>query len=347
MLYYLDNWLSEADSSHPTGPEARIESRRRATMNGGTVSDSLLPNLVKRRTSGPNENYARELMELHTLGVDGGYSQRDVNEVARAFTGWTIWRHDLGGEFLFMAPWHDAGAKVVLGHALAGGRGIEDGEDVLDLVSRHPSTARFIALKLATRLVCDRPPKAIVDAAAQTFTKTDGDIREVIRTIVTSPGFLGEETFRSKVKTPFEFVVSTARALGAFPDTTARTADAIAQLGQPVWGRDTPDGWPDNAQAWMNHGGLLGRVNFATGAVEEFLPEVDFSIWATGMGLPSLTSDAAVQRVVDVLLWGKASADTRKQMLRAMITGQELLPPINRLSRMVAVALSSPEFQRR
>src|SRR5438094_2615090 len=158
----------------------------------------------QRQRQGLNENYGRELLELHTLGVDGGYTQQDVINVARAFTGWTINPPPQGGGFIFREQMHDADPKVVLGHNLAGGRGMEDAEDVLTIVSRSPATARFIARKLAIRFVSDSPPVALVNRAAATFLKTDGDIRETVRTIITSPEFFSQSAFRSKVKSPFE-----------------------------------------------------------------------------------------------------------------------------------------------
>src|SRR4051812_9131210 len=161
-----------------------------------------LDNRLSSSIRGINENYARELLELHTLGVDGGYTQHDVIEVARALTGWTIQRKPDLTVFAFRRDQHDTGTKTVLGHTLPAGRGIEDGEEVLDILARHPSTARYIALKLARRLVSDEPPPALVNRAAETFVRTDGDIAKVVRTIVTSPEFFSRAAFRAKVKTP-------------------------------------------------------------------------------------------------------------------------------------------------
>jgi uncharacterized protein (DUF1800 family) len=251
MLYYLDNYQSGADSLHLTLSEYQ------QMMKSGVRP-------VVRRRGSLNENYGRELLELHTLGVDGGYSQQDVINVARALTGWTLQTPREGGGFLFRPQQHDAEEKLVLGHKLRAGRGEEDGEEVLDIVSRHPATARFIALKLARRLVADTPSTVLVDRAAATFTKTDGDIREVVRAIVTSPEFYARSAFKSKVKTPFEFVVSVRRALNAPPDTTLRSVQAAGRLGQPLWGKLTPNGWPDTADQWVNTGSLLNRINFAT-----------------------------------------------------------------------------------
>jgi uncharacterized protein (DUF1800 family) len=240
MLFYLDNWESQVDSTRPR-----------------------LMRVAARRRGGLNENYGRELLELHTLGVDGGYTQQDVINVARAFTGWTFPRPQQGGgAFEFNPRVHDAGEKIVLGYKLPAGRGIQDGEDVLDIVSREPATAHFIAFKLARRFVADTPPAGLVDRAAATFMRTDGDIREVVRTIVTSPEFFSHAAYRSKVKSPFEVVVSALRALGAQPDPTGRTAQAIATLGEPIYGHQAPDGWPETGDQWMNTGAILARINF-------------------------------------------------------------------------------------
>ncbi|MEP6509576.1 MAG: DUF1800 domain-containing protein, partial [Gemmatimonadales bacterium] len=224
--------------------------------------DPARPDQVRQRVKqlkngGLNENYGRELLELHTLGVDGGYTQQDVINVARALTGWTIKPPATGGGFVFRPEMHDAGEKIVLGHKLKAGRGMEDGEDVLDIVSRHPSTAHYIAEKLVRHFVSDDPPKALVDQAAAVFTKTDGDIREVVRTIITSNEFFSQQAFRSKVKSPFEVVVSAMRAMDAQPDSTPRTAQAIAYLGQPIFGHQAPNGYPDTGDAWMNAGAIL------------------------------------------------------------------------------------------
>ena len=205
MLVYLDNWMSAAETD-PGMPSADAVARRLRPSVRRRPSDN------KRAPRGLNENYARELMELHTLGVDGGYTQKDVTEVARAFTGWTIENPRRGAGFRFEPRMHDAGAKVVLGHTIKAGGGESDGEQVLDILAAHPSTARFIAAKLARRFVSDVPPPALVDRAAARFRATGGDLREVTRTILTSPEFLSPDAYYAKVKTPFEFVVSALRA---------------------------------------------------------------------------------------------------------------------------------------
>jgi uncharacterized protein (DUF1800 family) len=255
MLVYLDQAQSTVDSTH-----SPLSRRRRAVGRLGM-----------RSARGLNENYARELLELHTLGVDGGYTQHDVIEVARALTGWTIDPRE-GGTFAFRPALHDADAKTVLGRPLAAGRGIEDGEEVLDLLARSPATARHLARKLAVRFVCDDPPPALVERAARAYLATDGDIRETLRTIVTSPEFFSRSAYRAKVKSPFEFVASALRAAGAAPDTTPRAAQAVATLGAPIFGHQAPDGWPETGESWMNAGAMLARIDFGLAVASGRVP---------------------------------------------------------------------------
>jgi uncharacterized protein (DUF1800 family) len=213
---------------------------------------------------GLNENYGRELMELHTLGVDGGYTQKDVTEVARAFTGWTIdTPRQGGGGFRFEPRIHDPGEKTVLGHVIKAGGGESDGEQVLDILAKHPSTARFIATKLVRRFVSDTPPPALVDRAAARFHDTDGDLREVVRTILTSPEFLAPAARGAKVKSPFDFVISSLRATGTDAADPVVYVRALQQLGMPLYMCQPPTGYSDTADAWLNTGALVNRMNFA------------------------------------------------------------------------------------
>jgi uncharacterized protein (DUF1800 family) len=202
-------------------------------------------------------------MELHTLGVDGGYTQNDVAEVARAFTGWTIDNPRQGAGFRFEPRMHDTGGKVVLGQAIKAGGGESDGEQVLDILATHPSTARFIATKLARRFVSDTPPAALVDRAAARFRETRGDLREVTRTILTSPEFLSPASYRTKVKTPFELVVSALRATGTDIGDAKPIVRQLQQLGMPLYMCQPPTGYKDSADAWMNTGALISRMNYA------------------------------------------------------------------------------------
>jgi len=310
MLFYLDNWESAADSTEPTiVPRLRPRGIGRAQLANGAPA----PN--RRRELGLNENYGRELLELHTLGVDGGYTQQDVINVARALTGWSIARPQEGSGFLFRPQFHDAGPKVVLGHSLAAGRGIEDGEDVLDIVARHPSTAQYIARKLCQRFAGDAPPQELVDRAAATFTRTDGDIRQVVWTIVTSPEFYARSAYRSKVKSPFEVVVSALRAMDAAPDTTPRTAQIIARMGEPIFGHQAPNGYPETGESWMNTGAILNRINFGLAVAAQRIPGATLDRWPDARALMTAPRAAQVDGVVTSILGGDASPDTRAILL--------------------------------
>jgi uncharacterized protein (DUF1800 family) len=221
-----------------------------------------LDNWISGRQGALNENYGRELLELHTLGVDGGYTQQDVVAVARAFTGWTIGRPQNPG-FRFAPAFHDRGEKRVLGQVIAAGGGVEDGERVLDILAAHPSTARHMAFKLAQRFVSDVPPPALVERAAARFRSTNGDLREVVRTLVTSPEFFAPESYGAKVKTPFEFVVSALRATAADVSSGMRLARALTEMGMPLYLCQPPTGYDETAEAWISSGSLVNRINFA------------------------------------------------------------------------------------
>jgi uncharacterized protein (DUF1800 family) len=253
MLFYLDNWQS-SDPNATAMQRPGAANRRRAQMPQGQPPP--------RASRGLNENYARELMELHTLGVDGGYTQADVVNVARAFTGWTMQPRQ-GSGFQFAAARHDRGEKKVLGHTIKAGGGIEDGEQVLDILAAHPATARYIALKLATRFVSDAPPQPLVDRAAARFTATRGNLREVVRTIITSPEFFAPEAYRAKVKTPLEFVASALRVTGAEVRNALPLARELREMGMPLYFCQPPTGYDDTASTWVSAGALVSRMNFA------------------------------------------------------------------------------------
>ncbi|MEN9818318.1 MAG: hypothetical protein RLZ32_2198 [Gemmatimonadota bacterium] len=367
MLTYLDNWQSVADSGRPVlqPVNARVNARvtaRGARRRAAAVAAQRNPQLAQLagRRRGVNENYARELLELHTLGVDGGYTQQDVMEVARAFTGWTLARGAQGGGFVFRPQLHDAGAKVILGTRFPAGRGQEEGEAVLDLLARHPSTARFIATKLARRFVSDTPPPALVARAAETFSRTDGDIRAVVRTIVTSPEFFSTAAYRAKVKSPFELVTSALRAMGAAPDATPRTAQLLGRLGQAPFGHQAPNGYPELGDAWMNTGAILSRINFGVAMGAGRVPGVRLAAWPAAKELARLPREQQVEGVIRELLGGDVSADTRQVLLSgtnpllarqgaADSSGMDArpLPPARGLAQVVGLALGAPEFQRR
>jgi uncharacterized protein (DUF1800 family) len=260
MLFYLDNWMSV----DPNGPHGQTPARQSARRFFSLPELERMQAQQKANTPrGLNENYGRELMELHTLGVDGGYTQKDVTEVARALTGWTVQTPRLGGSFKFDPRLHDEGEKVVIGHTIRAGGGERDGEEVLDILARHPSTAHFIATKLVRRFVSDTPPAALVDRVAARFRETGGDLREVVRAILTSPEFFSTDALRAKVKTPLEFVVSAARATGADVRDARPLVREVSEMGMLLYQCQPPTGYKDTADAWVNTGALVSRMNFA------------------------------------------------------------------------------------
>jgi uncharacterized protein (DUF1800 family) len=336
MLFYLDNWMSaDPNGPHPVQQPQRPQPLNPPVFGGrgrgpfgrpGPIRQAPLPRAAnpqnKNAPKGLNENYGREVMELHTLGVDGGYTQKDVTEVARAFTGWTIQNPRQGGGFIFQARLHDPGQKIVLGHIIRAGGGQNDGEQVLDILASHPSTARFISTELARRFVGDTPPPARVDRLAARFTATGGDLREVMRTLLSSPEFLSPDAYRAKVKTPFDFVVSAVRATGADVQDAAPLVRALQQLGMPLYQCQPPTGYKDTADAWVNTGALVARMNFALQLASNKLP---------GNVLPA-PSDGLVQAVLN----DDVSEATRGTIAKAKTPEQ-----------MIALTLGSPEFQRR
>jgi uncharacterized protein (DUF1800 family) len=320
MLFYLDNWQSSAPDGAPTMQPAGFPRGRRFDR---PATRPQVPSAQNRRR-GLNENYARELMELHTLGVDGGYTQKDVQEVARAFTGWTIAIPRQGGSFRFEPRMHDDSEKIVLGRTIKSGGGKADGDEVLSLLSKHPSTARFISTKLVRRFVADEPPRSLVDRAAKRFRETDGDIRETLRTIVTSPEFFAAAAYRAKVKTPFEFVVSAVRAVGAQAGNGQPLVQAIRNMGMPLYGCQPPTGYADTAEAWVNSGALLSRMNFAV------------SLTARPQWIAPSSDVMTAEALVASSLAGELSDPTAATVAKAATQPQAL-----------ALVLGSPEFQRR
>jgi uncharacterized protein (DUF1800 family) len=291
------------------------------------------PNQQPLRRPGLNENYARELMELHTLGVDGGYTQEDVLAVARAFTGWTVVEPNRYAEFAFTGPWHDRKEKVILERTLPAGRGEQDGLDVIDMLSRHPSTAKFISKKLAQRFVSDDPPQALVERMAATFSRTDGDLRAVLQTLFSSVEFSSEGAMQSKLKSPLELVVSSVRALNADATDTFVLAQRIADLGQPLYGKVEPTGYPNTGESWASTAGILGRINFGTDLTAGRIPGVRADMSRFNFKQPA---------AVATELLGAPPAPATLESIEKGIQGREVTP-----SMLATVVLSSPEFQRR
>ena len=361
MLFYLDNWLSaDPNGLHAVGgrrPRIVTGGRRTAALPRGSTGASPVPEPLGEpprtagggqsgtRRNGLNENYARELMELHTLGVDGGYTQRDVTEVARAFTGWTIDNPRLGGQFKFEPRIHDDGEKVILGHRIKSGGGRRDGEQVLDILAAHPSTARFISTKLARRFVSDAPPPALVERLAAHFMATRGDLRAVMTELLASPEFMAPESYRSKVKSPFEFVVSAVRATGADLLTGRVLVKALQDLGQPLYQCQPPTGYKDTADAWTSAGALVNRMNFALSLASGRLPQAADALRSNTTPALRLPGPDRRDRSAEVATWpdavDRSLAHDLSDATRATIAKATSTP------ERAALALGSPEFQRK
>jgi uncharacterized protein (DUF1800 family) len=401
MLFYLDNFQSRTANApagrgrgqQPQNPQ-RINSARLNPAQQRQLQQRLqqMQEQQKRPQGGLNENYARELMELHTLGVDAGYTQQDVIEVAKILTGWTIDRPQQGGGFIFREQMHESGTKTVLEKKFKE-EGEKEGEKLLDMLAMHPSTAKHISFKLVQRFVADDPPAALVDRAAKRFLETKGDLREVTRLIITSPEFFDQQYFSAKVKTPLEFVVSAARATNANIVNAQPIVQALrGELGMPLYGAQPPTGYSMTADAWVNTGALLNRMNFALQLLNGGMPQRAAGPGPGGQGpdgqvnrpnrqggagqppgpppnrpgpgqrgqgqggramlqlaqqgrgpiqvdvrsLAPDTSEATIEQVLDSMLAGEVSANTRQTIGRAT-TPQQVL----------ALALGSPEFQKR
>jgi uncharacterized protein (DUF1800 family) len=300
MLFYLDNWLSAS-------PNTAVK---------------ITPN---NRRRGINENYARELMELHTLGVDGGYSQKDVLEVARCFTGWTLRQPRGEGGFYFEPRIHDDGEKIVLGTRIPSGGGMDDGLKVIDLLARHPATARFVSLKLARRFIADDPPTSVVNQAAEAFLRTEGDIPAVLSTLIESPEFFSPETFRAKVKKPLEFVASALRLTGADVQLSHQLLRYLGRMGEPLFLAQPPTGYPDIGPSWTSPDMLLTRMNFATDLVANRIP-------GSRVKLAALGDKDSLARLV--------APDTLAPATRSALAETDG-------AQAVALLLAAPEFQRR
>jgi uncharacterized protein (DUF1800 family) len=374
MLFYLDNWLSSTPNPPPAiAPTLRSGIRPGLLRRGfglplGPVFQ--LPAIAAsrpghaaqpgqaaaKRQYGLNENYGRELMELHTLGVDGGYTQKDVIEVARCLTGWTIDRPNRVGEFIFNPRLHYQGDKIVLGHRIKGRQGMagmEEGLEVLHVLAHHPSTAHLISLKLCRRFVTDDPPPTLVNRASDTFLKTDGDIRAVLKTILTSPEFYSQAAYRAKVKSPLELVASSIRALGADTDAGIPLLQFIARMGQPLFQYQAPTGFPDRSSTWINSDTLLMRMNYALALSANQIRGTPVDMGRLDLGTEHGSEEAVLNALSLELLNGSLPPETREAILAQFNAGQAPGPDASGLntqseaSTLVAFLLASPDFQRR
>ena len=369
MLFYLDNWLS-ADPVAWQKLQQELQERRqfrRGPFGGGPFGGQRFPqgrpgangnpndpnaNAKQKQERGLNENYGRELMELHTLGVDGGYTQDDVINVAKAFTGWSIRQPRRDPEFFFEERLHDNSVKTVLGHEIHAG-GMKDGEEVLDILARDPHTAHHISFELAQRFVSDNPPEALVDRMAQTFLKSDGDIREVLRTMIYSPEFWSKEAYRAKIKTPFELVASATRAVGAEVEVPLMLVQWSSRIGQPLYQCEPPTGYSDKADAWVNTGALLNRMNFSLALTSNRVRGAQVDIDSLFGSDTAANPHATLNRAIQVLLGGPASQETRDTLEKQLDDPQILQAALDDKVKQVNTAmiaglvLGSPEFQRR
>src|SRR5579864_1923920 len=354
MLFYLDNF----QSVDPRAAE-RMEARR---------------GVQAKNRRGLNENYARELMELHTLGVDGGYTQQDVTEVARCFTGWTIRAPRQGAGFEFHERLHDNGPKTVPGVKIRSGGGMEDGLKVLDILAHHPSTARFISRKLAMRFVADNPPPSLVDKMARTFREKDGDLRAVMETMLGAPEFWSQGAYRAKLKSPLEMVASAVRALDADVDFSFALSQQLVQLGQPLYRKQEPTGYTNAGQEWVNSASLLARMNFAIALAANRIPGVQVKADRFGddAGTEQIARDLVgadlsdeTRHAIEMGLTAQASGVAAPQGQVADASGREmaadpggarrqgmplgLLPPkpVPKALIVAGLTLGSPDFQRR
>jgi uncharacterized protein (DUF1800 family) len=353
MLFYLDNFLSaDPRAADRAAAERAMRQQARWGRYGQPWPSTPAPQQQKKNTRGLNENYGRELMELHTLGVDAGYTQKDVTEVARCFTGWSIEKPKQDATFKFDERVHDPDPKIVLGKKIHAG-GMRDGEEVIDLLAHNPNTAKFISTKLARRFVSDNPPPALVGRMAQTFQTSDGDIRAVMKTMIWSPEFWSRDAYRGKVKTPFELVVSTARALGTDVDTPMPLVQWAGRIGEPLYQCQPPTGYSDKADAWVNTGALLNRLNYSL-ALASNKVRGSRTDTASLLGMDSSSdAKAALDRAVQLFLGGQTGpmtvATLEKQLDSPQILQAKLDDPVKRvdLGVVAGLVLGAPEFQRR
>lgn len=307
MLYYLDNFSSAGKNSMTEQQEGMLEKRMEKRLENmdpnSQEAQQMVKRIQRRKEQGLNENYAREIMELHTLGVDGGYTQKDVTEAARVLTGWTVYPMEDGpagqirnqinrigennlekagfvhnGDFLFAMNRHDDSAKTVLGKTFLAGGGYDEGIELIKMLSHHSSTAKFLSKKIAVRFVNDNPPSSLISKMAETFTKSDGDIKEVLKTMVSSPEFWNKDAIREKTKSPFELAVSSIRVLNADVKTPFVLYQWITKMGEKYYFYQAPTGFPDKAEYWINTGSLLYRMNFGLAFAAQKIPGVNFNL---------------------------------------------------------------------
>jgi uncharacterized protein (DUF1800 family) len=367
MLFYLDNWQSVDPAAFEQSQQEMAVRRDRyqgifaygfppqpGTFPGWDAR-SLLPfgrPPRQKQERGLNENYGREVMELHTVGVDAGFTQQDVIGMANCLTGWTIRDPRKEPEYVFKPEFHARGEKIVLGHRFDYG-GERDGEEALKMLANDPHTAKFISTELARRFVSDDPPRSLVERMAKNYEKTRGDIRSVLRTMIYSPEFWSRDSYRAKVKTPFEVVASTARALHADVSVSLPLVEWVGRMGEPLFLCQPPTGYSDRSETWVNTGALLNRLNFALAFAGDHMPGAKLDLTTMFGKDASLEPRVALFRALDIFLDGQVSAGTRQTLESRMsdpqIFHRRLDDPANEVNQglIAGLVLGAPEFEQR
>jgi uncharacterized protein (DUF1800 family) len=365
MLFYLDNWLS-ADPAAFQRTQSEMAQRRahyQGIFGGATPpaprtfpgpSPVPPPNgaAAKKEERGLNENYGREVMELHTLGVDAGYTQQDVIAMAECLTGWTVHEPRKDPEFFFDERIHAQGKKIVMGRTFNSG-GMKDAEEALKFLANHPSTGIFLSRELARHFVSDNPPQSLIDRMADNYAETQGDIRSLLKAMIYSPEFWSKDAYRAKVKTPFELVASTARVLAADVAVGLPLAQWVGRMGEPLFLCQPPTGYSDKAETWVNTGSLLNRLNFALAFASDKMAGATVDLKAL-LGTDALREpNAALGRSIEIFLGGQVSPTTR-QTLESRLGDPQILQarlddPVKQVNEglVAGLVLGAPEFQRR
>ncbi len=358
MLFYLDNFLSADPTSFARMQQEQAQRRERFGRGSGNTRFPRPGQGGKQEAGKPknerglNENYARELMELHTLGVDGGYTQADVIEVAKCFTGWTVKEPRRDPEFFFDERIHDPRPKTVMGKTIHAG-GMKDGEQVIEMLAHHPNTARFIATKIARHFVSDDPPMALVDRMTKTFLGSDGDIRAVLRTMIYAPEFWSKAAYRAKIKTPFELVVSALRATHAEITMALPLVYWVGRIGEPLYLCQPPTGYSDRAETWVNTGALLNRLNFTLALAANRVRGSNVDPFALLGEDAAADPKLALTRATHVFLDGQLSQQTlatlEQQLGNPQVLQASLDDPVKQvdIGVVAGLVLGTPEFQRR
>ena len=371
MLFYLDNWLSADPAAFQRAQQQKNggrNARYQGTFQGGMPptpgtfpGPTMDPNAQQtqmrkqqqaKQDHGLNENYGREVMELHTVGVDAGYTQQDVIAMANCLTGWSIREPRKDPEFVFKPEYHAEGKKAVMGHTFDYG-GMKDGEEALKMLASDPHTAKFISTKLARHFVSDNPPPALIDRMTKNYESTGGDIRSLLKTMIYSPEFWSKDAYRAKVKTPFELVASTARALGADLQVSLPLEQWVGRMGEPLFLCQPPTGYSDKAETWVNTGALLNRLNFATSFAGNHMQGAEVQLSAMFGPDASTDPNMALTRAIDIFLDGQIAQGTRETLEARLADPQILQASLDDQVKHVneglisGLVLGAPEFQRR